>query len=570
MLDLNEDFAERVFRFESKLALISMKPDQSRNYTEYFTVTTLDGLVDDVNKLAYYAGKDDNYDAGATAEKVLGADWADTTNKAALSDLLVTLEGAAAEAMKSFMTTFCGELDLRGLLSANYKANYTDKGAAPVDPETAEYRVVAYDGDYIRRLFCFFLDEANKEDFLAFMQYKIAKWGGSYCTKELDEEIFDFYARKLGGQKKQKDSQKRTVELVNAWAGELLGKIYVTRYFSQKDKDTVLEMISEVLEVMKASIRKNDWLTEATKEKALAKLAKFVTKIGYPDKWKDHSSLVFDPSDDLLTMRKKVHAFDQRTEFFEKINTPKDKTKWEMHPHQVNAYFHPLNNEIVFPAAILQAPFYHPSADKVEFLQDAINMIEMGQDYNDLPHVVDAVNFGGIGAVIAHEITHGYDDQGRQFDEFGNAKDWWQEEDSELFKKKMDLMKQQAEKYKYMDKDSEKEITLNGDLTMGENLADLGGMSLAVQALEKKLNSKADMKPGDRERYFQLFFKSWANIWKVKQTNEDAVNKLATDPHAPGKFRCDLASNVNAFYEAFNVTEDDPMFIPLEARVQMW
>jgi len=386
----------------------------------------------------------------------------------------------------------------------------------------------------------------------------VIKWGGGYCTKALDEEIFDFHSRRLGGQKEQKSYEKRTVGTVNAWAGELLGKVYVERFFSLEDKVNLQAMIGEVIDVMRRSLKSNDWLTEPTKEKALAKLAKFTTKIGFPDKWKDHSRLDFAESDGVLELRRKVAAFELESEFYEKLNTPKDKTKWEMHPHQVNAYFHPLNNEIVFPAAILQPPFYHKELEEVQFCLD----VDSGPE-----HLV-AVNFGAIGAVIAHEITHGYDDQGRKFDDCGNVVDWWQAEDAELFKAKTQLMKQQAEKYIYVDTENGKEHKMNGDLTMGENLADLGGMSLAVQALEERLKGKVDAQSA--AVFLQLFFRSWANVWKSKNTNSDNVKKLSTDPHAPPSFRCNLVKNVDQYYTAFGIAEGNPNFLPKDMRVQMW
>jgi len=317
-----------------------------------------------------------------------------------------------------------------------------------------------------------------------------------------------------------------------------------------------------VLEIMQGSLRDNDWLTDETKEKALKKLDKFVTKIGFPDKWKDYGPLDISETDTLLEIRAKLNKFRMQTEWLEKINSPKDKTKWEMHPQQVNAYFHPLNNEIVFPAAILQPPFYHTDIMHVQVCLDPSAYV--------LPHSLLAINFGGIGAVIAHEITHGYDDQGRKFDSDGNVVDWWQPQDAELFKSKTDLMKKQAETYNYVNTDTQEVHQMNGDLTMGENLADLGGMSLAIQALEKVLAEDTDVDTCALNTYRQMFFASWANVWKNKQTNADAVKKITTDPHAPGQFRANLVKNIDSFYEAFDITPDHLMYIPPEERVKMW
>lgn len=361
LVGLEADFAERVMRFETKLAQISMKPDQSRQYDQYFTVTTLDGFVSGVNEMKSLAEKLENYKANAVDE---GSPDAPVLREAAYK-----LDDEHGH-VKAFVQLLYAELDLEASLKRNYREQYTDKGAAPASPESAETRMIVFDGDFFRRVFPLILSLHNAQDLIAYMKYNVIKWGGSYCTKDLDEEIFDFHSRRLGGQKEQKSHEKRTVGTVNAWAGELLGKVYVARYFSPEDKEKLQAMIGEVLGVMRRSLKTNDWLTEPTKEKALAKLAKFTTKIGFPDKWKDHSRLIFTPEDGILALRKKVAAFELQSEFYEKVNTPKDKTKWEMHPHQVNAYFHPLNNEIVFPAAILQPPFYHKHLHEVHFCLD--------------------------------------------------------------------------------------------------------------------------------------------------------------------------------------------------------
>jgi len=536
-------------RFETKLQLISMKPDQGRQFDQYFTVTTLDGFVRGVNEMKALADKLENYKANAVDE--------DDPDAAILREAEYKLDDDQGH-VQAFVRLLYSELKLEESLKRNYQEHYTAKGVTPASPETAETRMIVFDGDFFRRVFPLILSLHNAQDLVAYMKYNVIKWGGSYCTQALDEEMFDFHSRRLGGQKEQKSYEKRTVGIVNAWAGELLGKVYVDRYFSVEDKGKLQAMIGEVLAVMRRSLKTNDWLTEPTKERALAKLDKFTTKIGFPDKWKDHSRLGFAEGDDILELRRKVAAFELQSEFYEKVNTQKDKTKWEMHPHQVNAYFHPLNNEIVFPAAILQPPFYHKQLFEVQFCVD----VDCG------PEHLDAVNFGAIGAVIAHEITHGYDDQGRKFDDCGNICDWWQEEDAELFRAKTQLMKQQAEQYVYVDTENGTQHKMNGDLTMGENLADLGGMSLAVQALEERLKGSVDAQAAIP--FLQLFFRSWANVWKSKNTNADNVKKLSTDPHAPPSFRCNLVKNVDSYYRAFNVEEGSPNFLPKESRVQMW
>ena len=320
-------------------------------------------------------------------------------------------------------------------------------------------------------------------------------------------------------------------------------------------------MIEDVIEVMKCSLETNDWLTAPTQQKALQKLAKFTIKIGYPDNWKSFERLELNAEDDIFSISQKVKAFEYETEFLEKLNSPKDKTKWEMHPQQVNAYYHPLNNEIVFPAAILQPPFYSKKMEDVQFGMEA---------YADTPKALEAINFGAIGAVIAHEITHGFDDQGRKFDAEGNINEWWEEADAQLFKAKTDIMEKQAELYEYVDTDNQQKHQMNGQLTMGENLADLGGMSLALQAMEKRFGPVAPEEVEQRQAQIRLLFLSWANVWKSKASNADMIQKLATDPHAPTQFRANLVKNVDQFYTAFGIDESNSMYIPKEGRVQMW
>lgn len=336
-----------------------------------------------------------------------------------------------------------------------------------------------------------------------------------------------------------------------------MGKIYVSRFFSEEDKNSVHGLVKNVIEIMDGSLANNDWLTDETKSKAKTKLSKFIVKLGYPDKWKKFDLLDIETDDSFLQMKRKVKLFEHGTEFLDKLNSEKDKTKWEMNPQDVNAYFHPLNNEIVFPAAIMQPPFYHR---KIEDVDMGLPIAEKDAD------ILKAINFGGIGAVIAHEITHGYDDQGRKFDSDGNINDWWQEADAKLFKDKCDLMAEQAVKWTYEDaSEGETKVhSMNGDLTMGENLADLGGLSLAFQALQKSLGGSTTK---DQR---VAFFYSWANVWKSKETKASIIQALASDPHAPPSFRGNLVKNVDAFYETFDLQEGDPMYLPKEKRVQMW
>ncbi|CAE8609053.1 unnamed protein product [Polarella glacialis] len=477
-------------------------------------------------------------------------------DKAVLSTAEWSVGAEELQKAAAFWEGMIEAMHLRQTMAANYGKNYPDKA----DKEEAQYRMMVFDGDYFRRILQLLLRDQNRRDVKAYLQYQIIRSAKDFCSKALNEEFFDFYSRKLGGQKEQKTAEKRTISLVNSWLGELLGKIYVSRHFLEEDKLTVHGMVKDVLEIMEVSIKNNDWLTQTTKDKALLKLKKFVVKLGYPDKWKNYDNLLLTADDGLFAMQQKINAFEHQKEFVERLNSVKDKSKWEMNPQDVNAYFHPLNNEIVFPAAIMQPPFYQRSLDTVDF--------DLGTA-KDTPELLTAINFGGIGAVIAHEITHGYDDQGRKFDSDGNINDWWQEEDAELFKKKCELMAEQAAVWSFEDVSTEegKDKTvhvMNGELTMGENLADLGGMSLALQALQKRCGSALT------KEHLVAFFSSWASIWKSKETKAFIIKSLATDPHAPCSFRGNLVKNIDSFYEAFPVEAGSAMYLAPEKRVNMW
>lgn len=550
--NLVNDFVTRVVRFEKKLAQISMKQDQSRLYDQYFNVTTLDEMIESPNSMKHLEAKNANYGENDVSES--------DPDKDILTSTTWTADEDAIDLAGKFWKQVIGGMQLREVMSANFAKNYPGQ----TNPEESQYRMMLFDGDYFRRLMPILLGDAHKKDVEAYMQYQIVKALASMCTKALDEEFFDFYGRKLGGQKEQKSFEKRTVQRVNRWLGELMGKVYVSRYFPEEDKTAVHAMVKDVLGIMDKSLHKNDWLTAETKEKALQKLSKFVAKLGSPDKLKSYDSLDLKDSDDLLTLRQKVLAFNYKTEFLEKVNSVKDKTKWEMNPQDVNAYFHPLNNEIVFPAAIMQPPFYHRSLDQSDL---ELSDICKGSD----PDMLTAINFGGIGAVIAHEITHGFDDQGRKFDGDGSINDWWNEADTKLFESKCGLMAEQAEHWEFKDESGIAVVAsddtphkMNPALTMGENLADLGGMSLACQALEARLGENC------RPEHLVAFFKAWGNLWRAKESQAYSIQKLAVDPHAPPSFRGNLVSNVDAFYEAFNVCEGDPMYLEPEKRVKMW
>jgi predicted metalloendopeptidase len=538
---LDKNFVERVWNFEEKLAKCSMKREQCRLFDQYYTNTTLESLYQQINNLASLPAKEENY-LEEERNFVLNQDQISNTGK--------------------FLETTYTLFEFRRILVENKVKYFGTSDSTETQPK--DDQVTAYDGDNIRRVFALILDEKFLDEYKAFLQYKIIVSNCNFTTKDLNEEFFDFYSRKLNGQMKQKPDEKRSIQVVNTYAGEMMGKIYVSKYFPESAKNSVKNMIQKIFDIMKESIANSDWLTAPTKEKAFEKLQKINVKIGFPDIWKDYSLLDIQPGDSLSTISKKARKWALKVEFFDKLNSKKDRNEWGMTPQTVNAYFNPMLNEIVFPAAILQPPFYHQSVDTIDFDLSNINANLFQSVDMTVP-----VNFGGIGCVIAHELTHGYDDQGRKFDGDGNLSEWWSEEDKALFNAKADLMNNQTKKFKYIDPRDSKEYNINGNLCKGENLADLGGLSLGIQGLTKLLQeSEVDEKA--QEDYYKIFFLSWANIWKENCRPDRSINKLTNDPHAPHEFRGNMVSNIEKFHEIFGVKEGDEMFLPSDMRVKMW
>eukprot|EP01063_Lacrimia_lanifica_P002838 TRINITY_DN11531_c0_g1_i2.p1 TRINITY_DN11531_c0_g1~~TRINITY_DN11531_c0_g1_i2.p1 ORF type:complete len:738 (+),score=355.78 TRINITY_DN11531_c0_g1_i2:61-2274(+) len=539
--DLGAGFVGDVTAFEDRIAACAMKREHSRDYHRYYTNTTLSALAGrEVNDLAYVEEKDEYY--------------ADGDRKCALGDAELALSAA-------FWEQVYAEAGLKDRLAANLAKNFTEKGVAnPPDV----HHVTAFDGDGIRRTLRILFDKKRLPQYRAFLRYKVVTRLSGFCTKALDEEFFDYFSRKLNGQAEQKSHEKRSIATVNAYAGEMNGKVFVAHYFSPKAKDTVKGMINEVLAVMKRSLEENDWLTAATKAKALEKLTKFRVKIGYPDVWKDYTAFTPEMGDTLYQISRKMRAWKLETEFYGKINSELDREEWHMTPQTVNAYFMPTQNEIVFPAAILQEPFFFAGNAALDFDVAEERAAAAGLD------AAQAANFGGIGAVIAHEITHGYDDKGRRFDGDGNLNDWWNDEDVALFEKKTAVMAEHAKTYLFVDaEDGGKEYRMNPQLCMGENLADLGGLSLSLQALKHRL-AGAGASPEAVAASLRVAFKSWGNVWKCNIKKDSRINRLTTDPHAPADFRGNLLAMIPDFYTCFGVKEGDKMYIPPEGRVHMW
>ncbi|MCZ4317774.1 M13 family metallopeptidase [Aequorivita viscosa] len=359
-------------------------------------------------------------------------------------------------------------------------------------------------------------------------------------TTEIDRANFAFYDTTLKGTKTQKPANERALATVNGSVGEALGKLYVDEMFPPEAKEKAERMIANVIAAYKDRINALTWMSDSTKVKANEKLDKFTVKVGYPDKWKDYSSMEVKTGNTYYDNMVAVQTWGLKDNL-EKIDEPVDRTEWGMSPQTVNAYFNPFNNEIVFPAAILQPPFYDYKAD-------------------------EAVNYGGIGAVIGHEISHAFDDSGSRFDANGNLVNWWTDTDLKNFTERGDKLAAQYSNIEVLDS-----VFINGKFTLGENIGDLGGVLGAYDGLQRfyKENGRPDNIDGFTPE--QRFFMSWATVWRTKSRDEALRNQVKTDPHSPGMVRATQPLvNVDAFYEAFDIKEGDPMYLAPEDRVRIW
>ena len=372
-----------------------------------------------------------------------------------------------------------------------------------------------------------------------------AKWKlisslSPYLSSAFVNERFRFYGTILSGTPVLKERWKRGVELVEGALGEAVGKIYIERHFSAVAKERMDQLVANLIEAYRQSIVELDWMTEPTKQRALDKLRKFRPHIGFPVKWRDYSTLQIDRHA-LIDNVMRAATFEVRRSVA-KIGQPIDREEWLMTPQTVNAYYHPLRNEIVFPAAILQPPFFSEDAD-------------------------DAINYGGIGAVIGHEIGHGFDDQGSTCDGDGALVDWWTAEDRAAFEKRTRVL---IDQYGELEPEQAPGNRVNGELTIGENIGDLGGLSIALKAYRI---GASDHRPDPIDGFTdeQRLFLSWAYIWQSKIRTEMLLQRLATDPHSPAEFRCNqTVRNIPDFYAAFAVTENDRLWLDEEQRVKIW
>ncbi|AQX06440.1 endothelin-converting protein [Elizabethkingia meningoseptica] len=388
-----------------------------------------------------------------------------------------------------------------------------------------------------------FINQENLPLIKDFLKYKIIASNASSLDQKLDEIQFNFYSKTLQGQQEQRPMDKRGLSFVNGIVGEAFGKLYVEKYFPAEAKAEMVVLVDYVKKAFANRIKGLEWMSPVTKEKALEKLNKFTVKVAYPDNWKDYSKLTLKSDADGGTLYDNLQAVSkwQYQKGLDKIGKPVDKNEWGMTPQTVNAYYSSSNNEIVFPAAILQPPFFNFKADA-------------------------AVNFGGIGAVIGHEISHGFDDSGSRFDGDGNLNNWWTDQDRKKFEEATQKLAAQYDAYEPV-----KGSHVNGKFTMGENIGDLGGVNVAYDALQLYLKDKGNPGKISGLTQDQRFFMSWATVWRTLSTEQYKVNQVKTDPHSPGEYRAyGPLVNVDAFYKAFDIKPGDKHYKKPEDRIKIW
>ena len=373
-------------------------------------------------------------------------------------------------------------------------------------------------------------------DYLIFKQINTAS---SYLSDDFVQARFDFYGKVLSGQQELKPRWKRSLSVTDGALGEALGEMYVAKYFPPEAKERMLKLVENLRISLGEHIDSLEWMSAETKAKAKEKLAAFYVKIGYPDKWRDYSGLTIDPKKSYWDNVREAAIFESDY-MLSDVNKPVDKTRWLMSPQTVNAYYNPTTNEICFPAGILQPPFFYMDAD-------------------------DAVNYGGIGVVIGHEMTHGFDDQGRQYDKDGNLKDWWTAEDAKQFNLRADKLADQYSSIIVLDT-----VHANGRFTLGENIADHGGLRVSYTAF-KNATKGQDLKPIDGFTPDRRFYLAYAGLWAQNIRDEEILRLTKIDPHSLGKWRVNAAlRNLESFFQAFGITEKDPMYMKPEDRVTIW
>jgi endothelin-converting enzyme/putative endopeptidase len=380
--------------------------------------------------------------------------------------------------------------------------------------------------------------EASLEDWKTYLRWNLLSQYAAYLSSDIDHQNFEFYLRVLEGQEEQRPRWKRAVDVVNGSLGEVVGKVYVSRYFPPEAKARMVELVENLQAAYREALEELEWMGPETRQAALVKLEKFTPKVGYPDRWEDYSALEIDAADlvgNVMRANRFYWELDRS-----KLGGPIREWEWPMNPQTVNAGYIPTKNEIVFPAGILRPPFFNMAAD-------------------------DAVNYGAIGVVIGHEMGHGFDDQGSKYDGDGNLRNWWTDQDREEFKKRTGSLVEQFARFEVLD-----DLYVNGELTLGENIGDLAGLNIAYRAYQIALDGEEppviDGFTGD-----QRFFIGIGQVWRFKATDEAMRNRVQTDPHSPPEFRVNgPLPNMPQFHAAFDVAEGDGMYLPPEQRVKIW
>jgi len=382
------------------------------------------------------------------------------------------------------------------------------------------------------------MDKYPVNDWKVYLTWDLLDASANYLSQDIVDQNFDFFGKTLSGSQELQPRWKRVMGTTSNGLGEAIGQLYVEKYFPQSSKDRMVELVENLRKAFAGRIKNLDWMSDKTKQEALEKLGKITVKIGYPDKWIDYSSLNI-VADSYVKNVKNARAFEFNREL-NKIGKPVDKTEWGMTPQTVNAYYNPTNNEIVFPAGILQPPFFNADAD-------------------------DAVNYGAIGVVIGHEMTHGFDDQGRKYDKNGNMQDWWTEDDAVRFAEKTKILGEQYDHFKLLDT-----LNVNGALTMGENIADLGGLNIAYDAYQMSLNGT---KPQEKDGFTsdQRFYMGYAQVWRGNIRDKELMRRLKEDVHSPAEARVNVPLfNLDTFLAAFDISDKDKLFIPKDQRANIW
>ena len=500
-------------------------------YREEQFASVLDAYVIHIQRMLELAGLDD---APARAKRVFDLEteiarrhWDNVTTR------------DSEKTYNPMEWTSVRDLFIAGLPTGSAEVSLDQWASAFGAPDHAFSEVVVREPSFFRDLGELF-DESRLDSWRDWLRWKIVHGYASYLSADFVDEQFDFYGRTLTGAPELRERWKRGVSLVEGVLGEAVGQIYVERHFPPVSKTRMDELVANLVEAYRQSISTLEWMTPATRERALEKLSAFTPKIGFPAKWRDYSALNIDPSDLIANVRAS-NEFEFRRELA-KIGAPIDRDEWFMYPQTVNAYYNPGFNEIVFPAAILQWPFFDAKSD-------------------------DAANYGGIGAVIGHEIGHGFDDQGSKFDGTGKLTDWWEPADREAFEARTRSL---IDQYNALSPEETPGQHVNGALTIGENIGDLGGLGIAWKAYLIAL--KGEEPPViDGLTGAERFFLSWAQVWQYKARSEEVARRLAIDPHSPPEFRCNqIVRNIGEFYETFHVTESDSLWLEPDQRVTIW